>query len=163
MIIIASLFFFFSSKIRWIRISRPQFRTVRTLRPKAPFPAQKVCLRHKTLLYSIFRLFQSLSSKKLVIFFSIADKVDDTFALIEVQTKNIEFAESFSVRCRCVKEAQEGGGRVKGVRVERTPNQNRNWRERERVFPALVLQFELVDTHTRAIFSRFYHSTRVCW
>lgn len=102
---------------------------------KPRFQLKKFFLRHKTLLYSIFRLFQSLSSKKLVIFFSIADKVDDTFALIEVQTKNIEFAESFSVRCRCVKEAQEGGGRVKGVRVERTPNQNRNWRERERVFP----------------------------
>lgn len=76
---------------------------------KPRFQLKKFFLRHKTLLYSIFRLFQSLSSKKLVIFFSIADKVDDTFALIEVQTKNIEFAESFSVRCRCVKEAQEGG------------------------------------------------------
>lgn len=134
MIIIASLFFFFSENPL-----NPDFASSIPYGPytpaQSPVSCSKVCLRHKTLLYSIVRLFQSLFPKNLVIFFSIADKIDDTFALLEVQTKNIEFAESFTVPCRCVKEAQEGGGRVKGVRVESTPIHKWNRRERERVFP----------------------------
>uniref|UniRef100_A0A8D8J8Z4 (northern house mosquito) hypothetical protein n=1 Tax=Culex pipiens TaxID=7175 RepID=A0A8D8J8Z4_CULPI len=68
MIIIASLFFFFSENPL-----NPDFASSIPYGPytpaQSPDSCSKVCLRHKTLLYSIVRLFQSLFSKNLVIFF----------------------------------------------------------------------------------------------